>query len=294
MSQFRNVGLIGRVESEIVKESVRTIAAYLLQRDLSVIAEKETSAALGDQTVQVSTRQAIGEICDLAIVVGGDGSILGAARDLSRFSVPILGVNRGTLGFLTDIAPEDAIKQIDSILAGEYQSERRFLLEAELIRDGERAGRAIALNDVVLHSGQAPRMINYELHIDGNFAYSQRADGLIVSSPTGSTAYSLSGGGPIMHPGLSALVVLPMFAHALSSRPLIVDSHSELKVMLGACPQANPTVICDGQVMIGAREGDVIYVRKQSKSVELVHPIGHNFYETCRNKLGWGAQFIGN
>ena len=209
-SQFRNIGLIGRVDSDLVRQSVQALVELLQQRELTVVLEEETSKALDSHRLQVASRKLIGEICDMVIVVGGDGSLLGAARDLARHDVPVLGINRGKLGFLTDIAPEVIVCCVSCVLEVKYEIETRFLLETELKRAGAVVGQSDAFNDVVLHSGQAPKMLSFELYIEGEFVYSQRSDGLIVSTPTGSTAYSLSGGGPIMHPRLNAIVLLSL------------------------------------------------------------------------------------
>lgn len=292
ISQFRNIGLIGRVDSASVRESVSTLVELLERHSTTVILEEETSLALSEHSLQVATRKLIGEVCDLVIVVGGDGSLLGAARDLVRHDVPVLGINRGRLGFLTDIAPEDIESGVTKVLEGQYEIESRFLLETELKRDGARVGQSDALNDVVLHSGQAPKMLQFELHVEGEFVYTQRSDGLIVSTPTGSTAYSLSGGGPIMHPKLNAIVIVPMFPHTLSSRPLVIDGNSEIKIIIGETNPVSPRVSCDGQVNMGAQPGDVLYIRKKSRKLKLIHPEGHVFYQTCRDKLGWGTQLI--
>ena len=292
--QFRNIGLIGRVDSDPVRESVRALVDLLERRALTAVLEEETSLALESHSLQVATRKLIGEVCDMVIVVGGDGSLLCAARDLHRHDIPVLGINRGRLGFLTDIAPDDIESGVSKVLDGEYDIESRFLLETELKRDGARVGQSDAFNDVVLHSGQAPKMLSFEMYIEGEFVYSQRSDGLIVSTPTGSTAYSLSGGGPIMHPRLNAIVLVPMFPHTLSSRPLVVDGNSEIKIIIGDNNPASPRVSCDGQVNIGAQPGDVLYIRKKSRKLKLIHPKGHVFYQTCRDKLGWGAQIMGD
>ena len=292
ITQFHNIGIIGRVDSEPVRESVRALVELLERRDVSVVLEEDTSRALASHSFKVATRKLIGEVCDMVIVVGGDGSLLGAARDLAQHDVPVLGINRGKLGFLTDIAPDDIESGVSAVLDGHYEIESRFLLETELKRDGARVGQSDAFNDVVLHSGQAPKMLSFELYIEDEFVYSQRSDGLIVSTPTGSTAYSLSGGGPIMHPRLNAIVLVPMFPHTLSSRPLVIDGTSEIKIMIAESNPTSPRASWDGQVNIGVQPGDVLYIRKKSRNLKLIHPKGHSFYETCRDKLGWGAHFI--
>jgi len=247
---------------------------------------------LGDHNQQLGTRDEIGRSVDLVIVVGGDGSLLRAARTLVNYQKPVVGVNRGRLGFLTDISPDDMVEQVHLVLDGHYHSERRFLLEAELRRDGEVLGRGDALNDVVVNSGNSAQMIEFELYINDTFVYRQRADGLIVSTPTGSTAYALSGGGPIMHPALDAIVLVPMFPHTLSSRPIVVDGNAEIRIDILEANSTQSPVSCDGQVNIKAQPGDSVHISKKSNHLILLHPKGHDFYASCRDKLRWGDALV--
>jgi len=279
---------MGRVSEEKVRETISLLERFLLAKGVQVVLEERVAAAIPDAESRASTIKMIGESCDLAIIVGGDGSLIGAARQLAQHDIPLLGVNRGRLGFLTDVSPDQLEAQIGAILEGEFKLEKRFLLEALLTRDGQPIGKSEAVNDVVLDSGKSARMIEYELFIDNEFVYSQQSDGLIVSSPTGSTAYALSGGGPIMHPKLDALVLVPMFPHTLSSRPIVVDGNCEIKIVIGGNNPTNPQLNCDGQVNFSAAPGDVLYVRKRRHSFKLVHPLNHSFYAACRDKLGWG------
>ena len=290
MEQFKKIGLIGRVENSAVIESITVIKDYLLSRGLSVIIEQETAAALSDHGLEIYGHQQLGETADLVMVVGGDGSMLGAARALARHKVPVLGVNRGRLGFLTDITPSDLEAGLEQVLQGNYILENRFLLETNIQREGESIGIGHALNDVVLHPGMATRMIEFELFVDGLFVYSQRSDGLIIATPTGSTAYALSAGGPIMHPSLDAMVLVPMFPHTLTNRPIVVSGGSEVKIVLSDENHSDLQVSCDGQDNFVVTPGDVIYVRKYPHKLRLVHLMGHNYYEVCRNKLGWGSR----
>ena len=294
MEQFRNVGIIGRLGSSRVLETVRRLKRYLIDRHLHVILEDSIADLLPGHGLQTSSRKMLGEVCDLVIVVGGDGSMLGAARVLARHKVPVLGINRGSLGFLTDISPAELEVKVDQVLAGQYKTESRFLLEAEVRRDGEAIGQGDALNDVVLHPGKSTRMIEFELFIDGQFVCSQKADGLIVATPTGSTAYALSAGGPIMHPKLDAIVVVPMYPHTLSSRPIVVDGNSELKVVISQDMQIYPQVSCDGQNHFTCAPGDTLHVKKKAHKLRLIHPLDHNYYEVCRTKLGWGSRLGGH
>ncbi len=289
MDNFRNIGIIGR-DGEGVSESLQVLIEMLLSRNFTVILGEQIAAVIGEHNLQVCSRKNIGEICDLIIVVGGDGSLLGAARILARHDVAVLGVNRGRLGFLTDILPDELVEKVGAVLDGNYTREKRFLLDVMVRRKGEPIGKADALNDVVVNSGTSARMIEFDLFINDEFVYHQRSDGLIISTPTGSTAYSLSGGGPIMHPGLDAIVLVPMFPHTLSSRPLVVDGNSEIKIVIRDDNRIHPPVTCDGQVNLTALPGDEVYIRKKPHQLNLIHPLEHSFYASCRGKLGWSTR----
>lgn len=290
MDEFRNIGIIGRLNSNKVVDTIKRLSRYLLEEGYHVILDDRIAEVMPGHGMQVSTTNLLGEICDLVIVVGGDGSLLGAARALAKYDTPVLGINRGRLGFLTDINPDDSMcEAVQSVIDGNYISERRFLLDAEVKRDGNPIATASALNDVVLHPGKATRMISFDLWIEGQYVYNQRSDGLIVSTPTGSTAYALSAGGPIMHPKLDALVVVPMYPHTLSSRPIVVDGKSEIKIIIDPKMSIYPTISCDGQADIPCAPGDSITIRKKPHQLKLIHPKGHNFYEICRTKLGWSS-----
>ena len=284
---FRNIGLIGRMGSARVVETVRRLKKYLVSEGYHLIIEEQIGALIPGHGLQVSSVKMMGEVCDLVVVVGGDGSLLGAARELAKSDVPLLGVNRGRLGFLTDISPDELEQKIGDVLAGEYIQEKRFLLDVHVKRNGEPIGYGTGLNDIVLHPGKSTRMIGFDLFIEGQFVYSQRSDGLIVSTPTGSTAYSLSAGGPLLHPKLDAISLVPMFPHTLSSRPIVVDGKSEIKIVIGEGNEIYPQVSCDGQHHIPVAPGDTVSITKKPYKARLIHPTSHNFYETCREKLGW-------
>ncbi|MGQ4880441.1 NAD(+) kinase [Billgrantia sp. LNSP4103-1] len=284
---FKNIGLIGRLGSAKVVETLKRLMRFLDQRGLHVIVEDRTATVLLDHGHPEASRRTLGELCDLVIVVGGDGSLLGAARTLCHSGTLVLGVNRGRLGFLTDISPEELEERVGHVLDGQFEVEERFLLDAELYRDGTLVGSGDALNEVVLHPGKAVRMIEFELFIDKQFVCSQRSDGLIMATPTGSTAYALSGGGSIMHPKLDVIELVPMFPHTLSSRPIVIDAGSEIHVHIGETNQTYPHISCDGQTRAVAKPDDVLVVKRKPQRVHLVHPLGHNFYEVLRSKLGW-------
>jgi len=216
--------------------------------------------------------------------------MLGAARALVDYDTPLLGINRGQLGFLTDVPTHELESRIDSVISGKYILEKRFLLDMTLERDGETVGQSPALNEIVLHPGKTTRIIAFELFINGQFVSSQRADGMIIATPTGSTAYALSGGGPIIHPKLDAVLLLPMFPHTLNSRPIVLDGDSLLKLVIGQENGIWPTVSCDGQVHIAAAPNDIITISKKKKQLSLVHPADYNYYHVCRAKLGWSSR----
>ena len=293
MDYFRNIGLIGRLGSKSVIDTLKQLIRFLNDRGLNTVLDERISDTIPGHGQQTCKQKMMGEICDLVIVVGGDGSLLGAARALSPSHVPVLGVNRGNLGFLTDISPADIEEKVTEVLEGKYMVESRFLLDLVVKRAGEPIGEGTALNDIVLHPGKATRMIQFELYIEGQFVYTQRSDGLIVATPTGSTAYSLSGGGPIMSPKLDALVLVPMFPHTLSSRPIVVDGNSELKLVISDNNKTYPTVSCDGQLSFSLAPGDVITIHKKPHKLKLLHPLNYDFYRTCREKLGWGTRLGG-
>ncbi|MEH6826155.1 MAG: NAD(+) kinase [Motiliproteus sp.] len=290
MDCFRNIGLVGRHGSAPVVQSLEHLIPFLQAEGLNVIIDRRISDVMPNHGLQQSTVKMMGQSCDLVIVVGGDGSLLGAARELAQSDVLVLGINRGNLGFLTDIAPDEIEQKVGEVLRGDYHAEPRFLIETVVKRAGEPVGSGAALNDIILHPGQAAKMIRFELYIEGQFVYSQRSDGLIVSTPTGSTAYALSGGGPIMHPRLDALVLVPIFPHTLTSRPIVVDGNVEIKIVLAERNDTHPLISCDGQHQILCQPGDVISIRKKPHRLQLIHPLSYDYYESCRSKLGWGSK----
>lgn len=292
MGQFKTVGLVSRLGSETAVDTTKRLIKFLSEVDCAVILESDTAASLPGFGKEVLNRDQLGGACDLVIVVGGDGSLLGAARAVVDYGIPILGVNRGRLGFLTDISPDEIEPRVAEVLKGNYLSEERFLLEMTVVRDNEAIGSGNALNDVVIHPGKFIRMIEFEVYVDDQFVYSQRSDGLIISTPTGSTAYALSGGGPLMHPKLDAIELVPINPHTLSSRPIVISANSDIRLLVGMQNTAFPHVTCDGQTHVVTQPGDEIMVTKKKSKLTLIHPEGHDFYETCRTKLGWGSHLI--
>ena len=222
---------------------------------------------------------------ELLIAIGGDGTMLNCSRRYGSKGVPILGINLGNVGFLTDIAPKEITSRLLDVIKGNFIKDKRFFLEASL---QNKDGSFIALNEIVIHSGAIAQLIEFDLYIDDSFVYRQKADGLIVNSPTGSTAYSLSGGGPIVHPNLDVITLLPMFPHRLNTSPLVVSGRSKITIKM--IEKKNKSVLSmDSHNSLKLRHGDVITISKGKSSLTLIHPRGHDFYEACRNKLGWSS-----
>ena len=295
MSEFSSIGLIGRQDNANISDSLNALADFLLQRKgLEIVVDDGVSSFLRGhsafKSMKVVSQEDFYLHCDLVIVVGGDGSMLKAAWSLANQNLPVVGINRGKLGFLTDILPEEIERDLAQVLDGKFKEESRFLLEVSLQSNDGRQALGCALNDVVLHPGIAAQMIEFSLFIDGEFVYQQASDGLIVATPTGSTAYSMSAGGPIMHPKLDALVLVPMYPHSLSSRPIVIDGKSEVTIVVGDRHQMMPQISCDGQVEYTAEPGDKICVSKKPEHLRLLHPRDYNYYETCRSKLGWSQR----
>ncbi|MEZ5560399.1 MAG: NAD(+) kinase [Pseudomonadales bacterium] len=290
---FSSVALISRRDSPEILDSVLAVEECLRRHGVRVIFEDATARMIDGHTREVRSRAALGDDCDLIVVVGGDGSLLGVGRDLAHSGVPVLGVNRGGLGFLADMAPDQIESGLPEVLAGRYTTEDHFLLEARVERGGRELWRSPALNDVVVHPGGMSRMMEFDLNVDGEFVYDQRSDGLIIASPTGSTAYALSAGGPIMHPSLDAIVIVPMFPHTLTSRPLVVRGQSQLRIVIGATGANNAQISCDSQVDFNLNTGDAVLVGKYAAPLRLIYPLGHSFFESCRSKLDWASRLGG-
>ena len=290
MNKFKRVALIGRAGHQQAIKTIARLVDFLRQQSLEIWIEDEIADVGEFSGLPHCALDHIGQKVELAIVVGGDGSLLGVSRALAQFDTPVLGINRGTLGFLTDIRPSEAIDKVGQALQGQFTEEKRRLNAVEVIREDQIIARATALNDVVLHKGQSARMLGFDLSIDGQFVYSSRSDGLIVSTPTGSTAYALSAGGPIMHPKVDALVLVPMFPHTLNARPIVVPANCIVSVTVTEKHQALPQVSCDGQTHISLLLGDQIVIRQSEEELTLLHPPGYSYYDVCRSKLQWGGR----
>lgn len=290
MSHFKRIGLLGNLDVAEVKESLQKLESFLVSQGREVIYE-EQAAKLVDWTVDKTLPiEEFAGVIDLGIVVGGDGSMLSACRKMAASGIPLLGINRGRLGFLTDISPDEIEARVMPVLNGEYKQTRRFMLETSVARNGQQIGTGTALNDIVLHPGMSVRMMTFELYVDGEFVYSQRSDGLIVATPTGSTAYALSAGGPLLFPELDAIVVVPLNPHTLSSRPIALHGDAEIELRVSSRNELHPLITCDGHNDFMTEPGDIITIQKHANDIQLIHPKDNNFYGVCRSKLGWGSR----
>ena len=284
---FKNVGLIVKRDDPRVSDTVRRLTGYLAERLDTVYVDDETDD-LPALDVPVVSRATIAESCDLAIIIGGDGTFLNAARSLCDTQIKLLGINMGRLGFLADVVPGEMTVALDAILSGDFEEEQRFLLTTQVKREGDLLVDTVALNDVVAHSGRIARLLEFETYIDDRLVSRQRSDGLIVSTPTGSTAYALSSGGPLLHPSLDAMVLVPICPHTLSARPIVIDARSEVEIILISVEQREAVLTCDGQTTTELSSGDRICISKRERPLLLVHPPGYDYYAMLRAKLNWG------
>ncbi|CAG9176847.1 NAD kinase [Cupriavidus pampae] len=282
---FKTIALVGRHSTAGIEGPLEEIASCVSRNGQDVVFERETSLATGLTGYPAMTPEEIARTADVAVVLGGDGTLLGIARQLAGAGVPLIGVNHGRLGFMTDIPLDKVTSVLPAMLAGHYEAETRMLLESRVIRDEEIIFTALALNDVVVNRSGISGMVELAVSVDGHFMYNQRSDGLIVSTPTGSTAYALSAGGPILHPTLSGLVLVPIAPHALSNRPIVLPHDAEVTIEVATARDAS--VNFDMQSLTSLLPGDRIVVRHSDKTVRLLHPVGYNYYATLRKKLHW-------
>lgn len=283
---FHKIALIGKYNNPEMRDQIVTLASFLTEKQLSVFIEENTAQHCDLHDYQTLHINAVGAHADLAIVLGGDGTMLSAARALLDSKIPLVGVNRGRFGFLTDVSSKNMLEAIANILNGEFHIEQRILLKASIVRNGGVISQGCAMNDVVVNKSGMSRLIEMEIHIDGQFVQKQRSDGLIVATPTGTTAYSLSAGGPILHPSLDAIALVPICPHTLSNRPIAINSASKVEITLIHGEDAG--VHFDGQLQVGLEPGDQVLVQRAETTVSLLHPLGHSHFDMLRDKLKWG------
>jgi NAD+ kinase len=282
---FRHAAIVGKYQARGIRPVLEDIAHFLISRGLEVSFERETATATGVTDFEALSPQEMGQRCDLAVVVGGDGTMLGIARELARWNLPLVGINQGRLGFITDI-PNDKYKEaLAPMLAGDYEEEQRAMLEGDVWRDGQRIFEGISLNDVVVSRGATASMVELRVDVDDEFVANIRADGLIVSTPTGSTAYALSAGGPILHPSIGGLVVVPIASHTLSNRPIVLPDRGEVRIGIVAGKDVSANF--DMHNLASLLHGDQVRVRRSAFKVRFLHPRGWSYYATLRRKLRW-------
>lgn len=286
--KFNSIALIGKYYTTSVTSALVRLAEFLKHRGHALYTTPQTAEQYHVDGLIVQPLAELAQTVDLAIVLGGDGTMLNVARSLAEYPVPLIGVNQGRLGFLADVSLDTMLPTLEEMLDGEYVAEDRIMLDTFLERDEAIIHATYAFNDVVVSKGMTGRLIEFEVYIDNKFVYSQRADGLVAATPTGSTAYALSAGGPIMHPTLEAFVLAPICPHTLSARPIAINSRSEIEINLIHAEDARAHF--DGQTHADLQVGDRVLIRRAKNAVRLLHPAEHNYYDTLREKLHWGEK----
>ncbi len=288
---FKSIGIIGKPSDPSIAGTLSTLYDYLSQTHHTVIVAEDCVPFTHNASIDAYPVEQLGKYCDLVIAVGGDGTFLAATRAIVEYDIPIIGINLGRLGFLVDIYPHELLDKLHPILQGCYREEKRYLLRAKIIRNHQVIHEETAVNEVVIHRWVTPSMIEIITKIDNTFLNSQRLDGLIVSTPTGSTAYSLSAGGPIIHPSLDALVLVPLNPHTFSNRPIVVSDTAEIEVSFCQIKQINALVTCDHIEIPEVLISDKILIKKEPKPIRILHPEGYDFFHILRNKLNWSSGY---
>ncbi len=283
--RFRHVAIVGKHQAPGIRPVLEEIAQFLCTHGVDVSLEADTAQNTGLTGYDALSHEELGRACDLAVVVGGDGTMLGFAREMARYGVPLLGINQGRLGFITDIPIERWRESLAPVLAGDYEVEPRTMLEGTVLRDGEPIFSGLALNDVVVSRGATSGMVELKVSVGEQFVANMRADGIIVASPTGSTAYALSAGGPILHPSIAGWLLAPIAPHTLSNRPIVLPDSGEVRMEIVAGRDAS--VNFDMQSLASLLHGDTITVRRSQHQVRFLHPKGWSYYATLRRKLRW-------
>jgi NAD+ kinase len=284
-SRFRHAAIVGKYQAQGIRSVLEELAHFLVELGLEVSFERDTALATGVTGFDALSAAELGRQCDLAVVVGGDGTMLGIARELARYDMPLVGINQGRLGFITDLPFGQYREALAPMVGGDYEEERRSMLEGEVWRDGGRIFDALSMNDVVVSRGATASMVELSVAVGDDFVANMRADGLIISSPTGSTAYALSAGGPILHPSIAGWVVVPIASHTLSNRPIVLPDHGEVRV--GIVSGKDVSANFDMHNLANLMVGDQVRVRRSKFMVRFLHPRGWSYYATLRRKLRW-------
>jgi NAD+ kinase len=290
-SPFKTIGIIGKPSDPGIAGTLAGVYDYLTQQQYTVYVAEDSVQFIQDQSVASCSIDTLGQHCDLVIAVGGDGTFLAAARAIVKYDIPLIGINLGRLGFLVDISPNELPAKLHHILQGHYTEEKRSLLRAKIIRNGQVFHEETAVNEVAIHRWVTPSMIEIVTKIDNVFLNSQRSDGLIISTPTGSTAYSLSAGGPILYPSLNALVLVPLNPHTLTNRPIVIHDSAEIEISFCQTRQINALVTCDKIEIADVLISDKILIKKDPLPIRILHPEDHDFFQILRNKLNWSSGY---
>ena len=284
-TRFRHAAIVGKYQAQGIRPLLEDVAHFLMDQGLEVSFEAATAMNIGVTDFEALSPTQMGQRCDLAVVVGGDGTMLGIARELARQNLPLVGINQGRLGFITDVPLSDFRDTLRPMVAGDYEEEHRTMIEGGVWRDGEKIFEGLSLNEVVVSRGATASMVELRIDIGDEFVANLRADGLIVSSPTGSTAYALSAGGPILHPGIAGLLLVPIASHTLSNRPIVLPDQGEIRIQIVAGRDASANF--DMQSLASLLHGDQVRVRRSAHKVRFLHPLGWSYYATLRRKLRW-------
>ena len=284
-TRFRHAAIVGKYQAQGIRPLLEDVAHFLMDQGLEVSFEAATAMNIGVTDFEALSPAQMGQRCDLAVVVGGDGTMLGIARELARQNLPLVGINQGRLGFITDVPLSDFRETLRPMVAGDYEEEHRTMIEGGVWRDGEKIFEGLSLNEVVVSRGATASTVELRIDIGDEFVANLRADGLIVASPTGSTAYALSAGGPILHPGIAGLLLVPIASHTLSNRPIVLPDQGEIRIQIVAGRDASANF--DMQSLASLLHGDQVRVRRSAHKVRFLHPLGWSYYATLRRKLRW-------
>jgi NAD+ kinase len=286
--KFKKIALITNDNSDAIKDTLKTVVDFLLARGIRIILDEYCFAMLPASGLETGTARDLARACDLGIAIGGDGTMLRAAHLLADQDVALLGINRGRLGFLADIPANTLEQQLEQILDGKFVEDERFQLHCQVDRGTETIAESDAFNDVVIQKWNIAKLIELTTYVDNKLVNSQRSDGMIVASPTGSTAYALSGGGPILYPSLDALVLVPICPHTMSYRPIVIHGNSTVEVVVGTPEIDHARLTCDGEIKSELASGDRVIIHKKDRKIRLIHPANHDHFSILRAKLQWG------